>query len=382
MQHKSIAIICAFPTGLNAGMISVDLAAHQLLNDIKTTRNITTTFFTTEAKISLSLGNEKYLKYELLYDQSQLNNFDLIVYWGDFGHWIEFAQSEWCRRNYDRQGKVTKTISNWYKIYFLKGREDLIKKTIVYGGTLYGLDCNQINDQEYVEALKLLFSKCMWCSFRDIYSVNYINQLLQEPKAELGADCSLLMRNQDLHSQVTKHNTHPLEREYILTSFARSNSGFLLNSLCHQLSKKLEIKLINFNWLDEKHSFSSKLRLLANCKILATDIYHCALNGIREEKRVICFGKGNSRKVHTLSDKKKEVFFSQHMMSKSYYFIEEVQNASQDNDRKIERLLASIMQTSKDDLYHMSSFNMIGSLIEMSRNKLLSRINEALDFSP
>ena len=70
------------------------------------------------------------------------------------------------------------------------------------------------------------------------------------------------------------------------------------------------------------------------------------------------------------------------MMSKSYYFIEEVQNASQDNDRKIERLLASIMQTSKDDLYHMSSFNMIGSLIEMSRNKLLSRINEALDFSP
>ena len=378
MHHRSIAIICAFPTGLNAGMLSVDLAAHQLLNTIKKVQTITTTFFTTEARIAFSIGNKNHLKYELLHDQSQLDKFDLILYWGDFGHWIKFAQNEWLKRQYDRQGKAQKTLSNWYKLYFLKGREDLMKKTIIYGGSIYGLDCKQIEDQEYVNSLKSLFSQCIWCSFRDIYSVNYINQLINKSKAELGADCSLLMTNELANSLTRYQNKMMPEEEYILSSFGRSNSGFLLNSLCYQLSEELKIKLVNFNWLDERYPFSSKLELITNCKILVTDIYHCALNGIREEKKVVCFGKGNSRKTDTLSDKKKEVFFSQHMMSKNYYFIEEVHEASKAGEHAMKRLINSVIDISNDSLYNKTSLNLIKHLSETSKKKLLEVINQAL----
>lgn len=66
----------------------------------------------------------------------------------------------------DRQGKVKKTLSNWYKLYFLQGRDDLAQKTIIHGGSIYGLDCKQGEDKEYAHALNSLFLNVYGAAFR------------------------------------------------------------------------------------------------------------------------------------------------------------------------------------------------------------------------
>ena len=54
-KPKRIAVICAYPTGLNPGMTSVDIAAVEIIKFIQKKNNIEALFFTTEGNVKVKV---------------------------------------------------------------------------------------------------------------------------------------------------------------------------------------------------------------------------------------------------------------------------------------------------------------------------------------
>ena len=157
-DSKKIAVICAFPTGLNPGMISVDQAATEIIKIINEGNNLQAVFYTTEGNIKVQTGKNKFITYQHYHEQEQLDEFDAILFWGDFGHWLNYAEKEWCKRQLSRSHKVDKSIENWYKLYFFSGRDDLKAKTITYGETLYGINGGHLSNSRYMSELKTFYN--------------------------------------------------------------------------------------------------------------------------------------------------------------------------------------------------------------------------------
>jgi len=99
-----IAVICAFPAGLNAGMLSVDLALTHTLSKISI--NIEVTRFCAESELIIPFKNN-FIYYCHLENKSQLEKFDRIIYWGDFLHWIGYGMQDYLIRQSRRNDNLT-----------------------------------------------------------------------------------------------------------------------------------------------------------------------------------------------------------------------------------------------------------------------------------
>lgn len=325
---KNIALICALPVLSNSGMISVDLSfetVSRVLPDSNVVR-----FCAAE----LTIPGSRPVHYTKFDDVAQLEDFDLIIYWGDFMQWIKYG-SEYIGISNITQSAVEnvasieeikkQTLNNWYKLYLLEGRPDLQKKTIVFGSTLCGLDSAQLQNDRYKTALTSLYKNCKLVAMRDIVSAHFDAQLLQQPNTYYGVDCALLL-DLSLHPSTPPVTNPSNQSDYFVYSFGRAKLNSELEKLCLDIAARLGVTAVKIPWLDASQTSDrvlTNLVTIKNAKFAITDIYHLAVNAWREHTPTLTFGRGAAYASQgTLPDKKKEIFNTQIFAMNYYQYLE------------------------------------------------------------
>lgn len=329
MKPYRVAIICAHPAGTNNGMISVDSAVHTL--ELKF-NNVEFIKYTSWKPIT----KDNHLKYLHYYSPDQLVNFDYIIFWGDFLHWIGYANNDWLNKTKRIDSTLTdnEIINLWYSLYLLEGREDLQEKTILFGGTIYGLNATQLANDRYKNGLTKLIKNSKLVKTRDILSANFVSQIDPKKYNTFGCDCSLLFD----HYYFSKKDNNVVNKDYFLYSFSRSGRKKELENFVKLIEKTANLTAIQIPWIDKGAGTSSlekNVKLIQNCQFVFTDIYHLCLNSWREDVIAICVGNGNSTVTDTLSDKKKEIFYQQIFASNYYLFVEDIISNSDISVKKV-----------------------------------------------
>ena len=355
-----IALICAYPIGTNTGMLSVDLAFESIvLNNASVTR------------FCFWRGKQKQDKLDLDYielkEVRQLEHFDKIIFWGDFLHWIKYFNIDWKSKTLDRNPTMTESDAEdlWYKIFLLEDRVDLQKRSIVFGSTLYGLDSNQLSNRRYTNALKSLYSNCRLALHRDIFSTSFIKQLTNTNNINFGCDCALL-----LDSRLYVNAISQTSSDYFLYSFVRSNKNEILTKLVLDLGKRINKTPIELKWLTKGTSVNHFIDCITKIKqssFVITDIYHFAVNANRENIKTICVGNSADDVTNTLSDKKKEIFYSQHFQRHNYICTE---NIVTDYDNTINKIINQLA----DDKSFKFAFDHLNSYVATVKEQLTKEI--------
>lgn len=353
-----IALICAEPAPKNTGMTSVDLAFDSVLSLLPPGTRVTRFYCNNDKK-------HKFLDFENLESIKQLDNFDTIIYWGDFLHWLTYAVDDWVIAHSKKHDATRKSIiQKWYSLFMLEDRPDLQKKVIVFGSTLHGLDATQLCNTRYRSALVSLYQNAKLVLLRDSYSAAFVSNLIPTKQDTFGCDCALLLN--------TQNNDKSENTPYLIYSFGRSGCEKELVEFAHSIATNLGIAAIDIKWLSEKASPKNvihKSALLSNAVCTVTDTYHCAVSSWRESTPAIGIGVGCSRIDSTLSDKKKEVFYNQHYASKRYLFLEDVIERK-DNIEYIEQVSELITNSVENSFIH----EMISNQASTAKDKLLASI--------
>jgi hypothetical protein len=317
MKKIKIALICAHPAGTNNGMISVDAAFHRI--EMLLNNKIEVTRFCSWRK--LSKGD--LLNYEHYYSADQLIDYDKIIFWGDFLQWIGYAKNDWI----DKSKKMNlsdndkKLIDIWHSLFLFENNPKLRKKTILFGGTIYGLNSTQLADSRYLNNLTNLLNDSLFVKLRDIYSGNFVSQLSNKKDA-FGCDCALLFNSEHIKDQSVVN-----QEPYFLYSFARSGKELELENFSKMIERELKISRKFIPWIAKGaglESLEKNITLIKNSKFVITDIYHLSVNSWREGIPAIGIGNGSSIVENTLSDKKKEVFYNQMFGSNYYLYLEDI----------------------------------------------------------
>jgi hypothetical protein len=372
-----IALICAVPDLSNSGMLSVDLAFESL-----------TKYFDPKIEIvrfcswkDIVREGPTPLIYHRLHNVSQLEEFDKIIYWGDFIHWIKYGPSfmsskgtEWYaeQNNLTIENAKSKLTDIWYSIYLLEGRPDLQKKSIVFGGTVYGIDSTQMSNVRYNNALSSLYTNAKLVLMRDYLSGFYVSQLFNDRRFSYGCDCALL-----LDADTADYKNADVNEPYMVYSFGRCKNNEQFEQFALQLAEQQGLRPVKILWLHPKSSITELLKnleLIKNAKFAVTDIYHFAINAWREQTPTLTIGRGNSYASQgTLGDKKKEIFNSQMLAMNYYLFFEDVVSSlSVDKEKLLKDCGTKLHNTSALEVI----FEKLKTQTEYSKKILLEEINK------
>lgn len=288
---NKIACIGAYPHGWNPGMLSVDLAMPYEVDR-----------YNIEQEYEINGKKSYYLeKVEQLYDYA------LVVYWGDFLHYLGYVNPNWFQRQCDaRRFTAEQMWDFWYKIMLLEN-EDV--KSVSLGTTLYGLDISHLNNTRYKHSLTNFFKKSKLIMFRDMVSTALANQL--GAKSIFGCDLAFLLDSS---------NIKPCDN-CLVYSFGRIGENEKLEQFTKSFAEFLGLKALDCGWFSGS-SLEEKLSYIKGAALVITDIYHLSISAMRENKPIFCVGKGLSDSKTTLSDKKKEILFRQHFGMDYFIYFE------------------------------------------------------------
>jgi len=372
---KKVALICAYPLGLNPGMLSVDLAFERIHNLLP--EEFQLTVFNTEEAIQIkdSIGS---INYALLNNQAQLVEFDTIVFWGDFLHWIGYATKDWLTRQKRRFSQISEDelINLWYQVLLLENAPEIQKKTIIFGNSIYGLNATQLSNKRYLSALTNLYQNCRLLLLRDEQSACYATQI-GAPRADtFGCDCALFLDPNTLGLQEKNSSQEAQSDRYIACSFGRSRSTALMRVFASNLARTLGLKLEDVGWFKEPQGLAGlkrKLELIRSSELVITDIYHLSVSAWREGVPAICIGVGGSGIVNTISDKKKEIFFHQ-IFASEYYLYKETIDSAVLTDQSFRSLLNSYANL----FGNTEQTRFITSTLETQKQRCLTKIVDAI----
>lgn len=370
-----IALICALPDLANSGMLSVDLAFESLKKYLRPDVDIIR-FCSWK---NISRPGAVSIHYQPLTDVSQLEQFDKIIYWGDFLHWHNYGPSfmsakgtEWYAAQHDLtidHAKIHLTDA-WYSMYLLENRIDLQKKSIIFGGTICGINSDQISVARYQQALHSLYQNAQLVLMRDYLSACYVSQIISTRQFAYGCDCALFL--EDFFDEINIPVTEP----YMVYSFGRCKTDFDLEKFALDLAAKNNVKPVKIQWLHPKTSpneLQKNLDLIRHAQFAVTDIYHFAVSTWREKIPTLTIGRGNSYASQgTLNDKKKELFNSQILAMNYYLFLEDVISGIAENrENYLKKCHAKIQN--KITLHVVDQ--QIQTQIDYARNLLVRTIN-------
>lgn len=375
---KSFAVICADPTDLNPGMLSVDLAFACLLRELPGDNEVV--YFNPKQARSLE-GSEGALRYRLLSDTAELERFDTVIYWGDFVHWLRYAHWDWQYGHPQQAAGHTpaQLLDQWYRLYLLETQvNDFRGRIVVFGGTLYGMTGQEFSNPRYQSALSTLYGSARLVAPRDFVSANLIQHLVPGQGFSMGCDCAFFLdANAALPMQVAAHiAASQMPERFVVCSFGRSGANVALTQFCSELAAKLQAQLVVMDWLGHPQGLDGlafKLAVIRKATVLVTDTYHCAVSGWREGVPVVGIGQALSRGSGTLDDKKKELFFRQILATDYYLYVEEIIPALSDF-----AALQTLIQRVADALLDTAALAAIGGFISTQLNAAKARLLAAL----
>lgn len=246
-----VSVICAPQTfGCNAGMFSVDLAAWYFLQ--KNFPGALVEFITLYPhQCDFSQAPFRFVHQDG--EIKHLEDSNVILYWGDFLHTLPYRDA--VVSQLVAQGKcksIDEALEKVRKFLFLAESDpELLKKTILYGGTLLFNQANSYENETYANDLKRLIVSAKRVWVREPFSAFKVNQLQgYEQHSAHGTDCAQLLRKDFVkfcsigagyHSSVASRKKLGI---YIGRSHFETNKiGALVSGL--QTNMKLDL-----SWLD------------------------------------------------------------------------------------------------------------------------------------
>lgn len=355
-----IAIISALPAGLNTGMLTVEYALSSLLENKKKWKIDRYCFENNFQMEHEYFGSINAIKIE---NSDVLKQYDKIIYWGDFLHWRGYLHKDLAIRNkrYQNPLEFSELENRYYDVFFLEKNKNLLSKAIAFGGTIYPLSSNDLQDARYKSNLLNFLENASMTKYRDVYSSELARGLVRSNNSFMGMDPAFFLNTEAL----LKHD-HP--KDYLVFSFGRSGQDDLLKKIAIFIAKQTGLDAYDLQWFaiqNKENLLVKKLQVLRGAKLVLTDIYHMAVNSFRENKHTYMFGNGASYAMTSLSDKKKEILFKQYLMEPNYLYTELIKN---------EKFLMSVVATIKKKLEHHESFDFeyLNNQIELNRSSLLA----------
>lgn len=327
-----VAAICAPSKSHNTGMLSVDLAAMSLF---PRTSPHTLKLFNVEEEHTVPSLSGPVLHYEKLSRQSDLNEFDRVIYWGDF-----LQSRAYHRRNVHKRGEARghsiefSEDSIVYPLLLLENApKEILEKTIFFGNSVYINRLTDEADERYLSAISRVYAESRLVMLRDpisaFYAMRYSGGMRHDSTS--GIDPSFLLSPFD---DVRWQQSTPLvERTRLGYSFGRgpakdADSLAKMNAFVRAVADNVgATDIVNLSWLksrkeDPVQGLLKKLSTINSCRAVVTDTYHCAINALREGIPAICIGDGAESPTSTLSDKKKEILYLMFNIKDLYVFVE------------------------------------------------------------
>lgn len=362
-----IAVVCAHPTLLNPGMLSVDAAFDAVIAGLGSSPEVTR--FSAEAAIPAEGAGHTYAH---LTSVEQLEPFDRIVFWGDFLQWIGWATHDFLSREQVRRKGATATeiMDRWFSLFLLENAPGLRRRAIVFGSTLYPLNGTQIARPRYREALTALLKEARLVLMRDAMSANFVNQLSGRDGDLLGCDCALLM-----DSQAFAPAPDGTKEPYLAYGFGRSDGQLALAAFAENVARQAKVKSVRLNWFNRtgQRGLETKIGLIKGARYVLTDIYHLSITALREGRPTVCLGRGASYGETSLSDKKKEIFFAQHFLGQNYIFVESL-FAALPTDSAVKSLTLRVLERLDDAAAAACARDMLSNRVARARGRLLEAL--------
>jgi len=379
----SYAAICAFPNFMNPGMLSVDLAVATFFR--KHLPQAQLTLFNAELPIEIR-SKDHSLVHELYRSPEQLREYDCVLYWGDFLHWLRYATTDWTQRVSERDPSQSQqqAIDLWYRLFLLEGESAALhEKTLVFGGTLYGSNGKEWGDTRYRAALTALYRSAPLVLMRDALSAAFVDTITALPRSALGCDCALLLDADAVlpMAWAAASVRTGLPERYVVCGLGRSGNQAELWNFANAIATAYKLPLINIDWLqsvDGLGDLAGRIAAIRGAELVITDIYHMSVTGWREKVPVIGIGRAVSYGRVTLDDKKKEVFFRQIMASHLYCYVEDILRAKGD-ELLLRGLVRRLVSAASGEREQGAVADFIARQIAHAEARLLSALTRSGD---
>lgn len=332
-----VAVICAY-NHRNCGMYSVDLAANYFMTSL----GVDFTLFIAHQKKEREGRPWGRLRYEKLVDLRQLDNYDLIVFWGDFINNPAYGYEDFPNRElaWGLVASREQAYEKWKNIFLLKGYEKRQRVISVSNNFQNILPFLRSVDASARDAILDAYRT----SFDHIFprdGSSFRNMLIAAPELEgkvvQGVDAAFLLNQSEIYpslGDVSESNTFA----YYFSRSKLSNVHYML----FRLWRRTGFRPVNVrNWLkmdisNPDQTYSSALARIKAAKFVVSDTYHCLINSMNLGKKVIGVGRSANVQEGTCGDFKKKVLFDDFGLSNFYIETDLSQN------RLTESLLDSI----------------------------------------
>ncbi len=311
------AVLCAFHNG-NAGMYSVDLAAHQFLKDV----GIAFDLYVGQTDAGNSFHKYGGMNFKVCRDQAELQDYSHIIYWGDFLNNPVYGKAEY---SYQEVGlKRSETLSLGYEAWkkvMLPDRSKLSSSRVIsVSNNFQGVDQKISGGEadELAENFKTGFDAILP---RDPYGLHSLRSLFPSAAGgyvEQGIDAAFLW---DPHREFTL--SREAKKPYFSYHFGRSNiqnSDALVRAISRATG--LEARPLD-GWLAcrprPREMMEGLVRQMAASRFVVSDTYHCCVNAMNLDVPVIGLGRSASEQIGTLGDYKKFALFDMFNLSHRYF---------------------------------------------------------------
>ncbi|WP_018866630.1 MULTISPECIES: polysaccharide pyruvyl transferase family protein [unclassified Thioalkalivibrio] len=324
---KDIAVITAH-NPLNAGMLSVDLAAEDFLRKHGATFDIFKSHNASPHSNSSFAGQPT----TPLHDPNQLRDYSTILYWGDFLNSPlygihDFTQLD-IRHGHSRTNQ--EALEKWKRLFLLKNYHRSHQRVISAGNNFQGLSaCRQLLSPQDWEEIVRLYSSSFDAIFpRDPASTESLRTLLPEngrPTIQTGLDTAFLLNPAPL----LKTRPPDLKRKHYRFFFGRSGlKGITMLRLALSVSKLQSSERLS-GWFDIDPARPGRVQLgglldnIRHSSFIVTDTYHLCVNAMNLGVPVVGIGVNAADQDGTLGDYKKEALFKMLGKEKQYVSVSE-----------------------------------------------------------
>jgi len=325
-MQKKISVICAPPPSPNPGMMTVDLAFHDLWQENFPQHQVRFWHILSEAERKAgwktrhlpekNARETSLLQYECLRgNRDEAFTADVIIFWGDFFHMAHYREqsARWL-------GAADKTLSHADalkvvdQLYFLGGAgSGLFGRTLAYGGNLLFNRASDYLDAGYGPLVQKFLTQTRRVWMRDVFSAGQVNRLRDEwTTSHAGTDCALLMNGTAL-AGIGRNYPAPTKDGRAAIFFHRNQSGQgqalkFARALCRRkkvrpfwlpwrLSRppgkwqRLLFSELEFPLENQPPSTGDLLDHIAASELVITDTYHVCVNAWRLGVPAICIGE-------------------------------------------------------------------------------------------
>ena len=290
-------------------MYSVDLSALHFFQKL----NVTHDFFC--AIPSMRKYGDLYLNY--LHSPCQLEEYDIIVFWGDFTTNPMYGVNEFVRQDMFLRGSsgTKESFARWASLFLPPDADD--GKTYLSIGQNFQSIRSFLNWPMPAQELCRRYQRFEHIFTRDSYSFDELNDILEgmDGRLSLGMDCAFL-----LNPAVKQPNPRPL----VYCSFFGRTRFQNRPAFDHLLRDRGFESVSVSDWLALREhrphwQYRKNLERMRSSSLAVSDTYHFIINAIMENVPVIGLGEQSAYPRDTLSDFKKDILFKD-LDLQDYYF--------------------------------------------------------------